>query len=82
MIYTDILSFAWCSFVLGTCECDKGFIASDCSIDKAQPPEMFGIRGEGLCDLSEIECDIAFVVGSNIGSSDDLSCSIKEYHVR
>lgn len=67
---------------LGTCECNEGFIASDCSIDKSVPPDVFGVLGEGLCDLSEIVCDTGFVVGENIGKSDDLSCKMTEYEVR
>ncbi|CAG2242560.1 unnamed protein product [Mytilus edulis] len=65
----------------GTCECDEGFVASDCSTDKSVPPDVYGVLGDGLCDLSEIECDTAFVVGEDIGSSAELSCKITEYEI-
>lgn len=42
---------------------------------------MFGVRGDGLCDLTEIECDTAFVLGEDVESSPNLSCSIQKYHV-
>ncbi|CAC5385732.1 unnamed protein product [Mytilus coruscus] len=65
----------------GTCICNNTFIASDCSIDKRKPPEMFGVRGDGLCDTSEIDCDTAFVLGDHVGSSRDLSCRVHKYHI-
>lgn len=42
---------------------------------------MFGVRGDGLCDTSEIDCDTAFVLGDHVGSSRELSCRVHKYHV-
>ncbi|CAC5422194.1 unnamed protein product [Mytilus coruscus] len=63
----------------GVCVCNEGFMSHDCSMTKTVPPEIYGVRGNGICDRNEIDCDTAFVVGSRIEESDELSCRISKY---
>ncbi|XP_071176209.1 uncharacterized protein [Mytilus edulis] len=63
----------------GLCVCNEGFMSHDCSMTKTVPPEIYGVRGNGICDRNEINCDTAFVVGSRIEESDELSCKISKY---
>lgn len=56
-------------------------MSHDCSMTKTVPPEIYGVRGNGICDRNEINCDTAFVVGNRIEESDDLSCRISKHVV-
>ncbi|CAG2248815.1 unnamed protein product [Mytilus edulis] len=67
--------------VNGTCSCYDGFISPDCSVDLNIPPELIGVRGDSLCDISEIPCNLSFVIAEEIYSTEMLSCEIVEYQV-
>ena len=68
-------------FFSGTCVCEDNFIAPDCSVDERIPPDVLGIRGEGLCDTSESACKTIFAVGQDIYKSQNLSCNIQSFDV-
>ncbi|CAC5415495.1 unnamed protein product [Mytilus coruscus] len=67
--------------VNGTCSCYDGFISPDCSVDLKIPPELIGVRGDSLCDISEIPCNLSFVIAEEIYNTEKLSCDIVEYQV-
>ncbi|KAK3593671.1 hypothetical protein CHS0354_013567 [Potamilus streckersoni] len=60
----------------GTCICDSGYGAADCSLDLSQPPELFGLLDNGLCDEHHVECDQAFVYGEIFAEGENLTCRI------
>lgn len=68
--------------ITGTCSCYDGFISPDCSVDLNIPPELIGVRGDSLCDISEIPCNLSFVIAEEIYSTEMLSCEIVEYQVK
>lgn len=65
--------------VNGTCKCQQGYIEIDCSKDLSQPPELYGIRGEGFCDINEIACDTSFLVGNAISYSPTMACKVQDF---
>lgn len=69
------------SFVSGTCECDEGFGAKDCSMDLNKPPVVYGVNIEegGLCDKRT--CQRALVEGYGFLNMETLKCSLTVFQV-
>lgn len=65
----------------GKCRCFDGFISPDCSVDLGMPPDLIGVRGDGICDKYEIPCNVSFVVAEEIYSTDNLTCTINTFQV-
>eukprot|EP00105_Crassostrea_gigas_P023673 XP_011443598.1 PREDICTED: von Willebrand factor D and EGF domain-containing protein [Crassostrea gigas] len=65
----------------GTCECDEGFGAKDCSMDLNKPPVVYGVNIEegGLCDKRT--CQRALVEGYGFLNMDTLQCSLTVFQV-
>lgn len=70
------------AFVSGTCECDEGFGAKDCSMDLNKPPVVYGVNIEegGLCDKRT--CQRALVEGYGFLNMDTLQCSLTVFQVK
>ena len=79
--YAISYTFVYILVFQGTCVCEDNFIAPDCSVDERIPPDVLGIRGEGLCDTSESTCRTIFAVGQDIYKSQNLSCNIQSFDV-
>ena len=56
-------------------------MASDCSVDITQPPELVGIRGDGICDINSNNCNKVEIVGEEIVESNLLSCKFEKFGV-
>ncbi|KAL3872406.1 hypothetical protein ACJMK2_040333 [Sinanodonta woodiana] len=65
--------------VNGACICDAGYGASDCSTNLLEPPDIFGLLDNGLCDEHHVECDHAFVYGETFVEGQNLTCRIKSF---
>nr|XP_034329096.1 von Willebrand factor D and EGF domain-containing protein-like isoform X2 [Crassostrea gigas] len=65
----------------GTCECDEGFGAKDCSMDLNKPPVVYGVNIDegGLCDKRT--CQRALVEGYGFLDMDTLKCLLTIFHV-
>lgn len=67
---------------LGTCTCPPLFGATDCSLNVTIPPEIFGIEGDGICDVSQMSCDQILVAGDDFTETETYHCKIDVTHVR
>ncbi|KAL3871227.1 hypothetical protein ACJMK2_039235 [Sinanodonta woodiana] len=67
--------------VNGTCICDAGYGSYDCSLDLSEPPDIFGLLDDGLCDERHLECKDAFVYGEIFAEGENLTCRIKPFIV-
>ena len=65
----------------GTCQCNSGFGAVDCSIDLKKPPIISGILDHGLCDQNKTDCSKIVVFGGEFTSS-NLTCRLNTFYVR
>ena len=65
----------------GTCICEPGFGFDDCSLDISEPPEIFGITDDGLCDEREEHCLEAMVHGETFTEIGELICNIRPFLV-
>ncbi|XP_071176211.1 von Willebrand factor D and EGF domain-containing protein-like [Mytilus edulis] len=65
----------------GACVCKEGFMSHDCSMKKTVPPDIYGVRGNSICDINETNCDTAFIVGNRIEESNELSCKLSKYTI-
>ncbi|XP_071946727.1 uncharacterized protein [Antedon mediterranea] len=64
-----------------TCECIEGFGGSDCSISLAEPPTVFAVLGDGLCDVRSRPCRSAKVYGENFDERRNITCHIQNINV-
>ncbi|XP_065942122.1 von Willebrand factor D and EGF domain-containing protein-like [Magallana gigas] len=69
------------SCVNGTCTCPPLFGATDCSLNVTIPPEIFGIEGDGICDVSQMSCDQILVAGDDFTETETYHCKIDVTHV-
>ncbi|KAL5018882.1 hypothetical protein ScPMuIL_004604 [Solemya velum] len=60
----------------GTCVCYDGFGAGDCSINLRQPPDVYDIYNEGLCDMLEADCTDISLYGEEFIDSQNLTCHL------
>ncbi|XP_046559892.1 uncharacterized protein LOC124268917 [Haliotis rubra] len=44
----------------GECQCEAGYGASDCSVDITEPPKTFGLKEDGVCDVTTRTCNIDY----------------------
>ncbi|XP_071955890.1 uncharacterized protein [Antedon mediterranea] len=65
----------------GTCACIEGFGGSDCSISLAEPPLVFAVLGDGLCDIRSRPCRSAKVYGENFDERGNITCHIQHINV-
>ena len=67
--------------VLGTCDCDEGYGAKDCSMDLNKPPFVYGVNIDegGLCDRRH--CQKAVVEGFGFLDMETLKCSLSIFQV-
>ncbi|XP_071955877.1 von Willebrand factor D and EGF domain-containing protein-like [Antedon mediterranea] len=65
----------------GTCVCIEGFGGSDCSISLAEPPLVFAVLGDGLCDIRSRPCRSAKVYGENFDERGNITCHIQHINV-
>ncbi|XP_052219253.1 von Willebrand factor D and EGF domain-containing protein-like [Dreissena polymorpha] len=67
----------------GRCVCDAGYIGDACEIQATRPPVLYGvvkttwIEGSVLCDVTERECETAYVFGTNVFDNTRLSCRVE-----
>ncbi|XP_062617367.1 mucin-2-like [Saccostrea cucullata] len=67
--------------VNGTCVCPPLYGASDCSLNVSVPPEIYGIEGDGLCDVSQMSCDQILVAGDDFTETGSYNCKIEIAHI-
>ncbi|KAL5006713.1 hypothetical protein ScPMuIL_015519 [Solemya velum] len=60
----------------GTCVCYDGFGAGDCSINLKQPPDVYDIYNESLCDMLEADCTDISLYGEEFIDSQNLTCHL------
>lgn len=65
--------------VNGTCECDVGFGAPDCSIDLSIPPLFEELQDGGMCDKQGWECDAAMAKGDDFVAEGHLKCNMTPF---
>ncbi|XP_052266952.1 uncharacterized protein LOC127868849 isoform X1 [Dreissena polymorpha] len=65
--------------VNGTCRCNSGVGAVDCSIDLKKPPIISGILDHGLCDQNKTDCSKIVVFGGEFTSS-NLTCRLNTFY--
>ncbi|XP_078310367.1 von Willebrand factor D and EGF domain-containing protein-like isoform X2 [Crassostrea virginica] len=65
----------------GTCDCDEGYGAKDCSMDLNKPPFVYGVNIDegGLCDRRH--CQKAVVEGFGFLDMETLKCSLSIFQV-
>ncbi|XP_033116523.1 von Willebrand factor D and EGF domain-containing protein-like, partial [Anneissia japonica] len=63
--------------VNGTCECNEGLGGSDCSISLAEPPLVFSVLGDGICDVRTRPCKSAKIYGENFVETGNVTCHIQ-----
>ena len=68
-------------YVPGTCDCDEGYGAKDCSMDLNKPPFVYGVNIDdgGLCDRRH--CQRAVVEGFGFLDMETLKCSLSIFQV-
>ncbi|KAL3881897.1 hypothetical protein ACJMK2_028284, partial [Sinanodonta woodiana] len=66
----------------GQCICWKGYGGNDCSVDLNKAPDVYGIPNIGVCDLHEMSCDHASVLGYTFADSPNLSCRLSLFQVK
>lgn len=54
----------------------------DCFLNVIILLEIFGIEGDGICDVSEMLCDQIFVVGDDFIEIEMYYCKIDVIYVR
>ncbi|KAL5018203.1 hypothetical protein ScPMuIL_003925 [Solemya velum] len=60
----------------GTCVFMTGVWAGDCSINLKQPPDVYDIYNEGLCDMLEADCTDISLYGEEFIDSQNLTCHL------
>nr|XP_058945176.1 von Willebrand factor D and EGF domain-containing protein-like [Pocillopora verrucosa] len=65
----------------GTCVCNEGFVAADCSMRYDEIPRLFRALDEGLCDIRARPCKRTIVFGDYFLSSENLTCHVRESKV-
>ncbi|XP_055957650.1 von Willebrand factor D and EGF domain-containing protein-like [Patella vulgata] len=58
----------------GTCICETGYIAVDCSTRAADPPVLTELEYEGLCDVKNQTCDDMAVFGTTFVENPGSKC--------
>ncbi|XP_071957013.1 von Willebrand factor D and EGF domain-containing protein-like [Antedon mediterranea] len=67
--------------VNGTCQCYDGLGGSDCSISLVEPPLVFAVLGDGICDVQERPCKSAKVFGKNFLEEMNITCHLQHIGV-
>ncbi|XP_061183048.1 mucin-2-like [Saccostrea echinata] len=67
--------------VNGTCICPPLYGASDCSLNVSVPPEIYGIEGDGYCDVSQMSCDQILIAGDDFTETGSYNCRIEITHL-
>ncbi|PFX16668.1 Fibropellin-1 [Stylophora pistillata] len=65
----------------GSCLCDGGYTADDCSISLYQKPSIKRLQTDGLCDRRQRACKRATVLGTQFLNSTNLTCHISEFQI-
>lgn len=58
----------------GVCECNKGYGGGDCFVATDQPPNLFLLANNGLCDSSRDVCDTVTIYNNNTINITTLAC--------
>jgi hypothetical protein len=66
--------------VLGVCECNGTFRGPDCSDDIRIPPVVYGIEGNGICEITEEDDCTCFEIRSD-NIFDGFMCDISKQKV-
>ncbi|KAJ8316790.1 hypothetical protein KUTeg_004694 [Tegillarca granosa] len=83
--YTDIMDkmcIAECNAAgnctKGQCQCIEGRGGLDCFTFENDPPTLFYLNDDGLCDMRTSQCDIVTVYNNNTLNIPTLSCHFKK----
>ncbi|RUS80662.1 hypothetical protein EGW08_011566, partial [Elysia chlorotica] len=58
----------------GVCQCVNGNGGDDCSVKTEEPPQLFYIQNQGICDLRDENCDQISIFANNILNTPSLAC--------
>ncbi|XP_025096096.1 uncharacterized protein LOC112565065 [Pomacea canaliculata] len=76
--FTDQFCIAECggagSCVRGDCQCREFFAGADCFVATDQPPNLFFLANDGLCDSSRDVCDTVTIYNNNTINITTLAC--------
>lgn len=62
----------------GRCYCESGFTGSSCGTSTRAAPGSVALMNGGLCDLSQVDCTWAVVVGDTFINTTNLVCLLQE----
>lgn len=79
-LYGNIMLLKCLFIYSGTCQCDAGYGASDCSVDIKIPPRLVGVLEEGFCDENETDCTHIYVFGETFFGT-NISCRLRKFTV-
>ena len=68
--------------IVGVCQCDEGYTEDDCSVNTRNPPDVFGISEESLCDVIKRPCSSVSLFGTGFYHSDSVMCQIVQAKVK
>ncbi|KAK7469526.1 hypothetical protein BaRGS_00036472, partial [Batillaria attramentaria] len=65
----------------GKCDCEEGYGLADCSVKLSDPPMLYYLGNEGLCDLTTSSCNVITVTGATFVDSVKLECFLQPVQV-
>ncbi|KAL3836001.1 hypothetical protein ACJMK2_021456 [Sinanodonta woodiana] len=71
--------------IKGKCHCNKGYGSNEFSVDLTKPPDVYGIRNRGVCDLHENSCHDVSVLGNNFAvpvTGNNIFCRLSLFQVK
>lgn len=70
-----------CLAFAGECACENDHGLPDCSVQLSQPPRLYDLKGQKVCDVLKFPCNVISVVGSTFVDSQNLSCNLQRVQV-
>ena len=68
--------------ISGTCVCLPSYTGDDCSVNLDEPPTLYDISEESLCDLSKRPCTSISLFGNGFYGSSNIVCKLQKAEVR
>ncbi|XP_046553817.1 tenascin-like, partial [Haliotis rubra] len=65
--------------VEGECQCEAGYGASDCSVDITEPPRTFGLKEDGVCDVTSRTCNVSHMLTEHIVQNGFSNCRTRSF---
>jgi len=67
--------------ISGTCVCFPSYTGDDCSVNLDEPPTLYDISEESLCDLSKRPCTSISLFGNGFYGSSNIVCKLQKAEV-